>query len=143
MKMIKLFAALVAAGCISSLFTSCIKDELPLDAVVDSTQKSSEKAITHFYIRKSDSSDLDNPYTVKIWPDTISFIFPIGTDLHALRTEVQFKGASIDPPSGAILDFSKPFELTITAEDSSTRKYVVVASIEPLQAIYFGDEAGN
>jgi hypothetical protein len=55
----------------------------------------------------------------------ISVILPAGTRVESLGPEIGYIGRNLDPPSGEREDFRSPVVYTVTAEDDSTREYVV------------------
>lgn len=73
---------------------------------------------------------------------------PFGTDVSALTPAIAHTGVSISPQSGEPQNFTTPVTYTVTAEDGSTRTYVVtviVASAElpAIQAFGFPEGAGS
>jgi hypothetical protein len=56
----------------------------------------------------------------------ISLTLPYGSDLTSLTPTVVITGANVSPASGAAQDFSSPVIYTVTAEDSSTKDYIVM-----------------
>ena len=63
--------------------------------------------------------------------DSISLTLPAGTDVTKLVPSIEIsKAASVSPASGAAIDFSKPVEFTVTAEDGTTRTYIVTVTVE-------------
>jgi|GEM_PF-755009 len=62
---------------------------------------------------------------------TITFVVPAGTDVTALTPTIGIPAnASIDPPSGAAVDFSRPVVYTVTAADGSKLEWTVTAVVE-------------
>ncbi|WP_240927986.1 beta strand repeat-containing protein [Cellulophaga sp. Z1A5H] len=59
----------------------------------------------------------------------ISISLPMGTDITSLAPNVTHTGASVNPASGLVQDFTNPVIYTITAEDASTQEYTVTVSI--------------
>jgi hypothetical protein len=98
--------------------------------------KNTAKAITDFYFTIG-SKD----YGVKtgaapesgsgsISGNTITITVPSGTSLGSLAPTVKVSaGASSNPASGAVLDFSSPQIYTITAEDGSSQTYTVTVNV--------------
>jgi hypothetical protein len=55
----------------------------------------------------------------------ISIILPIGSSVGSLSPEITYIGENLDPPSGKAGNFTSPVVYTVTAEDGSTRDYIV------------------
>ncbi|MDR2445687.1 MAG: DUF5018 domain-containing protein, partial [Treponema sp.] len=55
----------------------------------------------------------------------ITIILPEGNGLNALTPSVVYTGKSLNPPSGAAMDFSSPVTYTVAADDGSTADYRV------------------
>ncbi|MDR0761002.1 MAG: hypothetical protein LBF74_13000, partial [Treponema sp.] len=60
----------------------------------------------------------------------ISVILPIGSSAGALRPVITFIGKSLTPPSGEVENFTSPVGYTVTAEDGTTRDYIVKVSVK-------------
>ncbi|TCO06080.1 DUF5018 domain-containing protein, partial [Natronoflexus pectinivorans] len=61
--------------------------------------------------------------------ETISITMPFGTDLTNLTPVIEFsENATVDPQSGVAQDFSDPFAYTVTAEDETTKTYLVTVT---------------
>ncbi len=60
--------------------------------------------------------------------DSIMVRIPPGVVLAPLAPDIQYTGASIYPAIGELVDFRAPVTYTVTAEDGSTRSYVVLVS---------------
>jgi hypothetical protein len=60
----------------------------------------------------------------------ISVIFAEETVVNALRPVIKFIGKSLSPPSGQTGDFSQPKLYTVTAQDDSSRDYLVTAYVK-------------
>jgi hypothetical protein len=60
----------------------------------------------------------------------ISVILPTGSSANALRPVITFIGKSLTPPSGEAGDFTSPVVYTVTAEDGTTRDYIVKVSVK-------------
>ena len=63
--------------------------------------------------------------------DSIQLSLPAGTDLNALTPQLSWQGASISPDERAAQSFSEPVTYTVTAQDGSTRSYVVSVTLLP------------
>lgn len=86
----------------------------------DNLHPSSEKAITKFSINGVDAAINGN---------SISLTLPFGTDKTNLTPTIEFKGASIEPASGAAQNFSSPVMYTITAADRTTATYIATVHV--------------
>ncbi len=60
---------------------------------------------------------------------TIAITVPFGTNVTALVPTIIHSGASVSPISGVAQDFTLPVTYTVTAQDNSTKAYVVSVSI--------------
>ncbi|MDR2670804.1 MAG: discoidin domain-containing protein, partial [Oscillospiraceae bacterium] len=65
---------------------------------------------------------------------TIKAALPFGTDVTNLTPEIVHTGASINPPSGAVIDFTSPVDYRVTAADGSIRTYTVTVTVRPESA---------
>lgn len=71
----------------------------------------------------------------------ITITVPSGTDVTALVPQITHNGAQVVPASGVAQNFSSPVTYTVTAEDGSTKSYVVtvtVAQPQPPQTMKLG-----
>ncbi|QXP54745.1 PKD domain-containing protein [Cellulophaga sp. HaHa_2_95] len=82
---------------------------------------SSTKDITLFTIDGETVNDPSTAFTITL---------PAGTDLATLSPSITHTGASINPASGVVQDFSSPTIYTVTAADGSTKVYTVTVSLE-------------
>jgi outer membrane protein assembly factor BamB len=141
-----LFRPLMTLGsivCFSVLLTtysSCSKDDdEPQVKLRDST-----KLITNFIIKKAGDVALElNDVSVEVKGDSILVAVPFGTNLTQMTPSITFKGVIMVPSGTDVQDFSKPVTYTITAEDSSSRKYVVVVKRRPIRNMVFVGGGGN
>jgi hypothetical protein len=60
----------------------------------------------------------------------ILVILPAGTDASSLKPVLTYRGKSLSPASGAAGDFRAPRGYTVTAEDDSTRDYLVTVYVK-------------
>ncbi len=60
---------------------------------------------------------------------TVAIIVPFGTNVTALVPTIIHNGASISPASGVAKDFTLPVTYTVTAQDNSTKAYVVAVTV--------------
>ncbi|WP_406661022.1 PGF-pre-PGF domain-containing protein [Methanolobus sp. ZRKC3] len=61
----------------------------------------------------------------------VNLTVPYGTDVTALVPSIAHTGASISPNTGAAQDFTNPVTYTLTAEDATTKEYIVTVDVEP------------
>jgi outer membrane protein assembly factor BamB len=123
---------------IQTLILSCHKDTSPRSTTPPDTL-SSIKEITSFTLKKQDGTLLNSSQVlITIVADTIKAELPYGTDITNLTPEIIIKGVSISPASGVAQNFSSPVVYTVTAEDKSQKKYVVVVSVSKQSLLYMG-----
>lgn len=123
-----------------SLFDSCKKPE-PAPPPVPPPVLSSKKAITSFSLKKENNPDfLDADISGSISSDTIKLIVPAESGISALKPTIAIDGVSVAPASNAVQNFSSPVQYTVTAEDGTTAKYVVV--IKYLPTLFIGCHGG-
>ncbi|WP_405246592.1 beta strand repeat-containing protein [Cellulophaga sp. Asnod2-G02] len=86
---------------------------------------SSTKDITLFTI---DGETVNDPATA------FTITLPAGTDVTALSPSITHTGASINPASGVVQDFSSPTTYTVTAADGTTQVYSVTVTAPALSS---------
>ncbi len=97
-----------------SLIVSCKKNKPELSA---------DKYLIQFHLPISgDPSVLEETH---IGDDTVSINIPPGVSLSNITPTISFVGKSISPSTTSSEDFTKPVRYTITAQDGSTKTYVV------------------
>jgi hypothetical protein len=64
-----------------------------------------------------------------IGANTIALTVPFGTNVSALTPTIGSSGASVSPASGVPQNFSTPVTYTVTAQDETTRQYVVTVTV--------------
>ena len=103
------------------LFGNCKKEH----------SKSSLKDIKSFVLQVSANPSLkaDISATIDQNTDTIYIGLPQGTGLTSLIPTITFDGTSISPASNTAANFSANLQYTVTAQDGSTRSYVVVVNL--------------
>ncbi len=135
--------AVVYLGCIMvflNLFSSCDKDDAPAPPV----PKDSTKAIISFTLLQANGALLDTTdLTVTIKNDSILVGVPAGTDVTALLPKITWKGVILTPSAFDVQNFSTPVTYTVKAEDTSSRKYVVVVTHRPIRNRVFVGGSGN
>lgn len=128
------------------IFLSCTKSPSPdpVPSPVD-PPKSSDKTITIFNFKAADNTGaLTTDITGTIGTDSIYLLLPYGTAVNNLKPAITIKGKSVSPASLLMQDFTNPVEYTVTAEDGSTKKYIVVVSVAAVDAtIYIGGQDFN
>jgi uncharacterized protein YcfJ len=93
---------------LSILLTGCDNQE---------AASSADKAITSFGIEAVAGVITQQAITVTV---------PYGTDITHLSPDIEFTGSAISPASGAPQDFTGPVTYRVTADDGSTRDYVII-----------------
>jgi serine/threonine protein kinase len=81
------------------------------------------KAITAFIFNGPAVSGVINEAT-----HTIMITVPSGTNVNSLVPNITHTGASINPSSGAVQNFTSPVIYTVTAADGSTQAYTVTVT---------------
>ncbi len=89
---------------------------------------SSANVITAFVFRRTDNPTLAADVSGVIGTDTIRVYTDPGTDLTHLIPAITFTGSRIDPASLLTQDFSYPLRYVVTAEDGSSKGYIVIVS---------------
>jgi outer membrane protein assembly factor BamB len=117
------------------VFLSCSKPNDPPSPPVPT--QSSVKAITSFVFKTSNNPGLTSDVNGIIGQDTIKLMFPFGASITNLIPLITITGKSVNPQSNTPQDFTNAVSYTVTAEDGTTKKYVVVASLQPLQGTIF------
>lgn len=125
-----LFTCMLAAGCKK-------KEKIPPPPA-----PSSGKEITSFIFKQADNAAFINAdVTGTFTADTILLVVPAETDITALKPAVSFTGKSVSPADGAVQNFSAPVTYTVTAEDGSTKKYVVAVNFR--STVFFNSLDGS
>lgn len=100
--------------------SSCKKNQTP------NRQLSPDKKITYFGIETYSNIDLSHDAAGVITNDTISFTLTEGYPLFYLFPTIRFSGKRIAPAETIAQNFSNPVIYTVTAEDGTTKNYVVL-----------------
>jgi hypothetical protein len=66
----------------------------------------------------------------EIGEQAITITVPYGTDITSLSPVIKFTGSAVNPASGTAQDFTSPVTYRVTADDGSTRDYVVAVQSE-------------
>ncbi len=102
---------------------SCSKNDTPdpLD---------SNKQIEAFTFYESDNSGIiSNNAFGAILKDTIIINLPEGTNVKSLVPTIKYSGKSISPNTKQPQDFSASVQYTVTADDGSSKKYIVIVNL--------------
>ncbi|MEW7280896.1 DUF5018 domain-containing protein [Aquimarina sp. 2201CG1-2-11] len=118
-------------------FTSCSLDnnnyeETPSDEEI-SLKLSSEKQIEKFVFNTNLNNGLKTIHNAVIdqKSNTITITFPPNTDISNIKPTLTIsEKATITPKSEEVLDFSSPVNYIVTAEDKTTKKYIIETRIE-------------
>lgn len=103
---------------VSLCFFGCQKGD-------SSTVLSSTKNIFAIVFKSSDNPGLLSDVTTIVNSDTIKGTFPIGTSLNSLIPSISFSGRNISPINRTSQNFVNPVTYTITAEDGTTKNYIL------------------
>ena len=90
----------------------------------------SKKTITTFNLKASLNTGLSKDLKGHIDGDTIRLAVPAAIGMTNLKPSVTHTGKSISPGDAINQDFSNPVEYTVTAEDESTKKYIVIVRFQ-------------
>ncbi|HEY1199395.1 MAG TPA: PQQ-binding-like beta-propeller repeat protein [Niastella sp.] len=135
--------SIVCFSVLLSTWTSCDKnkdEDVPPPVIL----RDSSKLITYFSITKAGDVALDlKEVGVEIKSDSILVAVPAGTDLTNMTPSITFKGVILTPSGTVAQNFSQPVTYTVMAEDSTTRKYVVVVKKRPIRNMVFVGGGGN
>ena len=107
--------------------------------------KSSEKAITAFIFNESDNSThILQSIAGVIGTDTIIVQVNQGVNVSNLIPTIIYTGVSLSPANGSAQNFNQLINYTVTAEDGSTKRYVVkIVFLRANQKVYVGSSDGN
>lgn len=107
---------------------SCTKDKQP---AAQRSSLSSNKDITGFaFTFTNNSTYLSYDVQGAIINDTIHVSLPAGTQVSNLVPTISITGVAVEQKSGVAQDFSTPVTYTVTAEDKTTKKYVVLVTVQ-------------
>jgi len=95
-------------------------------APVTNPTLSSEKKISYFGIRMYNNLGLYDDANGIITNDTIRFSLADGYPLFYLFPSISFSGKHIAPSESLAQNFSNPVVYTVTAEDGTTKNYIVL-----------------
>lgn len=117
---------------LSSVFTSCFKDE-PLNAECDILEASVSVSKPEDMFYHSSDSKIQVPYT----DSTIIFSVRRHADLNAIAPHfILTDGATIVPANGSVQDFSKgPVIYTVTSEDKQWNRHYAVSFFPVVQTV--------
>lgn len=117
---------------LSSVFTSCFKDE-PLNAECDILEASVSVSKPEEMFYHSSDSKIQVPYT----DSTIIFSVRRHADLNSIAPHFRLTdGATIVPANGSVQDFSKgPVIYTVTSEDKQWNRHYAVSFLPVVQTV--------
>lgn len=119
----------------SFLNIACQKAEIPANT---------DKEILSLKIKLSDGTAITSTYTVSQRNDSIFVRLLPEIDRSTLIPEFSFKGKTISPASGVAQNFLLPVTYTVTADDGSSKTYVVVVTEQvPYNAFFVGSGDKN
>jgi outer membrane protein assembly factor BamB len=105
------------------LLPACKKTE-------DPKPKSSEKIITSFvFSSTANPGILPHDYTASITNDSIVIDMPASIPVSNLVATIRYKGVSLSPADSIARNYSNAVNYTVTAEDGSTRTYIVAVRL--------------
>jgi len=116
---------------------SCAKNEPDQDSSPTRPLSDSSKSITAFIFKTDRNSSLLSDVNGTIVADSIYLTVPPGTDLTNLVPAITITGIKILPGSLIAQDFSLPVQYVVTAEDGTTKTYIVVVTNEQMPATIF------
>jgi hypothetical protein len=112
-------------------FNSCKKEEL-----------SSKKEILAFIFEASKNAELERNFLGEIDSTKISAEIAFGVNTNLLIPTIEISPrAKLSPESGIAQDFSGPVTYTVTAEDGTTKTFII--SVATAQAPYIGTWTGG
>ena len=125
-------------NCFLSLLTivlgivSCNKNDKPTSPTTPTptTTLSSDKEITYFGFKKVANSALQTDVDGIIAKDTIKLTVPSNVSLTNLNPTITYKGKSINPQNNVVQNFTNAITYMVTAEDTTTTKYVIIVKNE-------------
>lgn len=128
---------------ISFLAILLISGGLVLSSCTKKEELSSKKEILSFIFEASkNATELDENVLGDINGTDVIIEVPFGTDVSNLIGAVELSPrATISPALEAIRDYSSPLTFTVTAEDGTTKQFIVTVGIEP--APYIGSWKGG
>jgi hypothetical protein len=91
----------------------------------------SDKAITSFALKAKDGTNVGTSLSPAIDVIAINYNVPWNTDVKWLVPTIGISGASVSPTSAVAQDFSEPVRYTVTAQNGTTKEYLVTVTVEP------------
>ncbi|PRX57513.1 leucine-rich repeat domain-containing protein [Flagellimonas meridianipacifica] len=113
------------------LLVGCSKDDgATPEPIIEPEQKSSEKQLISFRFTgiEKDGITVDIPAEIDQTAKTIGAEIPSGTDITAMEPEIEISDKATYEPTGP-QDFSNPINYTVTAEDGTSRTYLVTIAV--------------
>jgi len=126
------------------MFAACKKNHPPTNTPVPPV-KSSEKLIKSFAFKSSDNSTVFIADVGGIiGADTITVTVNQGINVSNLVPTINYIGVDLSPATRVAQNFTNLVTYTVTAEDGSTKRYVVkIVFVRANQKIYIGSDDGN
>jgi len=126
------------------LAVSCKKKKPAPPPTPPPPPKSSEKAITSFIFKAADNGTyIVNNIPGTIGADTITVQVNQGVIVSSFIPTIAHTGVSLSPASGIAQNFNNLVNYTVTAEDGSTKRYVVkTIFLKANQKVYVGSTDG-
>jgi outer membrane protein assembly factor BamB len=87
---------------------------------------SNSKTINSFIFLTADNPGLTNDCAGIFSNDSIYVTVPYGSSITALKPTIQHNGSSVNPANLQVMNFSQTINYVVTAEDATTKTYVVV-----------------
>jgi len=91
-------------------------------------QASPEKKMNFFVIEAYKNLGLYGDAIGRISNDTVHFTLSDGFPLFYVFPTIQYSGKHLEPAENIAQNFSKPVRYTVTAEDGTTKQYIVVGT---------------
>lgn len=104
--------------------TNPASQPVSIPMIVNNTLSSS-KDITAFSINGVNGTITEGS------PNTIAVTLPYGTNVTNLSPSITHTGVNVSPASGVPQDFLSSMTYTVTAQDGSTKDYIVTVYVEP------------
>lgn len=106
------------------IILSCQKPENP-----DPLSKN-EKTVSSFVLNTTDNPSLSTDVLGTIVGDSIKIVLPTGSALGNYRPTISYTGKSLTPESKTTQNFANSLTYTVTAEDGSTKTYLVTTGVQ-------------
>jgi eukaryotic-like serine/threonine-protein kinase len=121
-------------------YTITARDGSTKNYVVKVSYQSSSNIITSFIFKASDNPGFTSDVAGVIGTDTIKVYLPPGSNATSLLPSIIHTGVSLVPASNTAQNFTLPVSYRVTAEDGSTKTYVVICGSN--KYVYVGSTDG-